>query len=91
LPENERDTIELFGEKGSIRFSTYNFDPIVLTTSSGPQEFINERPEHVQYNLIEEIVQFLNGEGKVPSTGITGARTSKVMDEIVKDFYRKSK
>jgi predicted dehydrogenase len=91
LPENERDTIEIFGEKGSIRFSTYNFDPIVLTTSSGPQEFINERPEHVQYNLIEEIVQFLNGEGKVPSTGITGARTSKVMDEIVKDFYRKSK
>jgi hypothetical protein len=33
----------------------------------------------------------LNGEGKVPSTGITGARTSKVMVEIVNDFYGKSK
>ncbi len=87
LPENERDIIEIFGEKGSIRFSTFSFDPIVLTTSSGNQEFINERPEHVQFNLIEKIVQFLNGNGSVPSTGITGARTSKVMDEVVKDFY----
>jgi len=91
LPENEKDTIEIFGEKGSIMFSTYSFDPIVLTNSSGHQEFENERPEHVQYNLIEGIVRFLNGKGTVPSTGVTAARTSKVMDEIVKGFYRTQK
>lgn len=86
-PESERDSIEIIGNKGSIRFSTFNFEPIVLMNSSGSQEFINERPEHVQYNLIEKVVQSLNGKGTSPSTGITGARTSKVLEEIVKDYY----
>lgn len=90
-PESERDSIEITGDKGSIRFSTFNFEPIVLINSSGRQEFINERPEHVQYNLIEKVVQSLNGNGSSPSTGETGARTSKVLDEIVKYFYRKKR
>lgn len=86
-PECERDSIEIIGNKGSIRFSTFNFEPIVLMNSSGRQEFINERPEHVQYNLIEKVVQSLNGNGASPSTGETGARTSRVLDEIVKNYY----
>jgi predicted dehydrogenase len=86
--ENGRDIIEIIGTKGSIKFSTFNFEPIVLTSESGNQEFINERPEHVQYNLIEKIVQSLNGNGSSPSTGITGARTSKVMDEVVAEYYK---
>jgi predicted dehydrogenase len=85
-PDNERDIIEIFGDGGSIKFSTFSFEPIVLTNGSGRQEFINERPEHVQFNLIEKIVQALSGKGSSPSTGITGARTSKVMDEVVAEY-----
>ena len=85
--ESGRDTIEIIGEKGSIRFSTFSFEPIVLTNDSGRQEFINERPEHVQYNLIEKIVQSLGGNGISPSTGITAARTSRIMDAIVGEYY----
>jgi predicted dehydrogenase len=90
-PESSRDTIEIIGEKGSISFSTFSFVPIVLKNNSGRQEFINERPEHVQYNLIEKIVQTLEGKGTSPSTGITGARTSKVMDEVVNEYYKGKK
>lgn len=86
--ESGRDTIEIIGDEGSIRFSTFSFEPIVLTNNSGRQEFINERPEHVQYNLIEKVVQSLKGKGIAPSTGITGARTSKVMDDIVAEYYQ---
>jgi len=86
--ESSRDTIEIIGDKGSIRFSSFSFEPIVLTNNSGRQEFINERPEHVQYNLIEKVVQSLKGKGIAPSTGITGARTSKVMDDIVAEYYK---
>jgi predicted dehydrogenase len=86
--ESGRDTIEIIGDKGSIRFSTFNFEPIVLTNTSGRKEFINERPEHVQYYLIEKIIQSLEGKGIAPSTGITGARTSRVMDEIVAEYYK---
>jgi len=87
-PAGGRDSVEIIGDKGSIRFSTFSFEPIIVTDSSGQQEFINERPEHVQYYLIEKIVQTLEGKGSAPSTGISGARTSKVMDEIVAEYYK---
>ena len=86
--DSGRDIIEILGDGGSIKFSTFSFDPIMLTNSSGSQKFINERPEHVQLNLIEKIVQTLHGKGTSPSTGITGARTSKVMDEVVSEYYK---
>lgn len=85
---SDRDTIEIIGDKGSVKFSTFNFVPIILTNESGRQEFINERPEHVQFYLIEKIVQALEGKGVSPSSGITGARTSKVLDEIVAEYYK---
>ena len=84
---SNRDIIEITGTKGSIRLSTFSFEPIVLVNDSGRQEFLNERPEHVQYFLIEKIVEELEGKGASPSTGITAARTSKLMDEIVKEYY----
>jgi predicted dehydrogenase len=87
-PDHERDIIEIVGDGGSIKFSTFSFEPILLTNASGRQEFINERPEHVQFNLIEKIVQTLLGKGSSPSTGITGARTSRVMDKIVEEYYK---
>jgi predicted dehydrogenase len=89
--DSSRDTIEIIGDKGSIKFTTFSFEPIILTNEAGSQEFINERPEHVQYNLIEKIVRSLNGQGESPSTGITGARTSKIMDEVVAEYYKRVK
>jgi predicted dehydrogenase len=83
-----RDSIEIFGEKGSIKFSTFSFIPIVLINESGHHEFINERPEHVQYNLIEKVVQSLEGKGSSPSTGISASRTCRIMDEIVAEYYK---
>lgn len=89
-PSDTRDIIEIFGENGNIRFSCFTFDPIILTNEQGNAEFINERPEHVQYNLIEQVVKSLEGKGTVSSTGITGARTSRIMDEIVAKYYKRA-
>lgn len=87
-PQSSRDIIEIFGSEGSIRFSTFSFDPIVLTDASGSSHsFINERPEHVQYYLIDKIVKELHGKGEAPSTGLSAARTSRVMDEVVREYY----
>lgn len=87
--ESGRDTIEIIGDKGSLKFTTFSFEPIVLTNESGREEFINERPEHVQYFLIDKIVKSLHGQGASPSTGNSGARTSKILGEIVREYYRK--
>jgi predicted dehydrogenase len=87
-PGEEIDSLEFYGEKGVIKTSTFSFEPIVLQNDKGKQEFINERPENVQYYLIEQIVNELSGKGKVVSTGVTAARTSRVMDEIVREYYK---
>ncbi|HEX2969044.1 MAG TPA: Gfo/Idh/MocA family oxidoreductase [Bacteroidales bacterium] len=86
-PECGRDTIEIFGSSGSIKFSTFSFDPIILTNASGIKVFDNERPGNVQIYLIEKIVKALHGKGESPSTGTSAARTNRVMDEVVKEYY----
>jgi predicted dehydrogenase len=86
-PESNRDIIEIIGDKGSIKFTTFSFEPIVLTNECGRQVFVNERLEHIQFNLIGKIVRALEGKGSSPSTGISAARTSKVMDEMVAEYY----
>ncbi len=80
----KEDSIEVAGEKGKIVFSCFDFTDIELTVDRETRYFKNLRPEHVQQNLIQTIVDELQGKGKCPSTGITAARTSKVLDEIIK-------
>ena len=86
-PENNCDIIEITGDLGKLSFSTFSFEPIILENGEGRKEFINERPEHVQYYLIEQVVKALSGGEPAVSTGITAARTSKVMDEVVEGYY----
>jgi predicted dehydrogenase len=83
------DSIEITGDRGFVSFSCFNFEPIVLENNEGRKEFVNERPEHVQYYLIEQVVKAMSGNGTAVSTGTTAARTSRVMDEIVKEYYKK--
>lgn len=83
----DRDSIEIIGEKGSIKFSCFSFEPVIVENEEGRKELINERPEHVQIFLIDQIVKAMTGNGQAVSTGITAARTSWVMDEIVKEYY----
>lgn len=86
--EANRDLFEILGDKGIIRTSTFTYDPIVLINNEGRKEFVNERPENIQYYLIEQIVNALSGKGDhVVSTGISAARTSRVMDKVVKEYY----
>jgi len=86
--EGNRDSFEIVGEKGIIKTSTFTYEPIVLINGNGRQEFINERPENIQFYLIEQIVKALSGKGDVVSTGVSAARTSKVMDEVVRGYYK---
>ena len=86
--EAGRDVIEIIGESGYIRFSCFNFEPIVLENLEGRHEFVNERPENVQVYLIDQVVKAISGKGQAVSTGITAARTSWVMDEVVKEYYK---
>ena len=80
---SKADVVEILGAKGRIIFSTFDFSPIVLETSQGKEEFLPTNPQHIQQCMIEDVVKELLGKGKSPSDGISGARTSHVMDIIL--------
>jgi predicted dehydrogenase len=79
---SEQDEIRIEGSKGSIRFATFDGEPVMLQNEMGKQIFEVETPENVQLYLIQAIVNELVGGGKCISTGISGARTNWVMERI---------
>jgi predicted dehydrogenase len=81
---DRRDEVELVGERGRITFSTFgNDDPVRLESADAAEDFVIPHPAHIQQPMIEAIVNELNGVGRSPSTGETGARTSRVMDQVL--------
>lgn len=82
------DVNEIVGSKGRITFSTFEHNPIVLTTANGTEEWSFDPLQHVHQPLVETIVAELTGNDiKCRSTGISGARTNWVMDQMVK-YYK---
>lgn len=81
-PEQRTETTELIGSAGKITFSFFEKFLIKVETATGSDDITVPFPAHVQQPLIELIVKDLRGEGKSPSTGETGARSSKILDWI---------
>ncbi len=79
------DRTRIVGSKGRITYSSFDIVPVRLETAKGVEEFDLPRPEHVQQPLLQTVVDELLGRGRCPSTGVTAARTSRVMDEIIKN------
>lgn len=82
-PDNQLDRMEIIGSKGKLEFSAFDDSPVRLSHQSGTEEFSDIWPQHVHQPLVETVVRELLGSGKCPSTGISAARTSRVMDQIL--------
>jgi predicted dehydrogenase len=83
------DCTEIIGDKGIISYSTFDSEPIILSTGESTIKFNIDTPANIQLSLIQTIVDDLNGLGKCPSTGETAVRTTWVMEEMLKNYYRK--
>lgn len=79
------DRVEITGEKGRLSFSVFSFEPILLSLDGNEESFSITPPEHIQMPMIQSIVDELMGKGSCQSTGITGAVSSKVMDQLTKN------
>lgn len=77
------DRIELIGENGMICFSVFGFEPIALHDSEGRHEFAISNPEHVQFPLVQAVVDHLNGLSTCSCDGISATPTNWVMDRIL--------
>jgi predicted dehydrogenase len=85
-----RDTVEIVGSVGVVRFSTFEEEPVVLENGDGTTELQIDNPPHVQQPLIQTVVNALLGRGTCPSTGESAARTSWVMDELLRGYRRRT-
>ena len=78
-----RDSVEIVGDRGRLRFSTFGDGPITVETADGVQEYLIGNPPHIQQPLIATIVAQLQGHGRCPSTGDSALRTSRVIDQVL--------
>jgi len=82
------DEIVITGEKGHITLSSFAFpETLRVTTDSGESEIRFDNPEHISLNLVQQLVDELRGVGSCVSTGESAARTSRVLDTMVKNYY----
>ncbi|MDH5603061.1 MAG: Gfo/Idh/MocA family oxidoreductase [Cyclobacteriaceae bacterium] len=80
---SDKEIICIMGSKGQVTFSTFGKPNILLETDEkGEEHFAFEFPKHIQQPLIELIVGDLLGTATCPSTGVSGARTNRVMEWI---------
>lgn len=77
------DRVELVGSRGTITFATFADEPVSLMTEGRRATFDIPHPTHIQQPMIQTVVDALTIGGFCPSTGLSGARTSWVMDEIL--------
>jgi 1,5-anhydro-D-fructose reductase (1,5-anhydro-D-mannitol-forming) len=84
---SREDTICIEGTLGTLRLSTFGDSPVELQSSAGSEAFALPNPRSIHGPLIQTIVDDLLGRGTCPSTGLTGARTSDVMDRALRSYY----
>jgi predicted dehydrogenase len=83
---SEKDCIRLVGSLGELSFNCFG-DPMMIQVRSavnGNQEFSYLHEQPIQQHLVQAIVNELRGVGTSPSSGISGARATVVMEEITK-------
>ncbi len=82
--DRREDRVQIVGDGGRLTFATFGDGPIRLESGGHVEDIHIANPEHIQQPLIASIVAELTGKGICPSTARTGARTSWVMDRVLR-------
>lgn len=80
------DRIEVVGDQGQISFSVFNYDPIVIHTASGTETISVPNPPYVQFPLIKNVIEHLQGIGVCTCTSVSATPVNWVMDRILGKF-----
>lgn len=82
---SEEEITIIVGSKGQVSFPFIEDNKVTLEVDGKPKEiFEHTISKHIQQPLGITIVNELLGKGKCPSTGVSGARTNWVMEQICK-------
>lgn len=79
----KEDCIEVIGEKGSLSFSVFTYQPIEVITSEGKNLITVPNPPYVQLPLIKSVIQHLQGIGKCDCTSVSATAVNWVQDRVL--------
>ena len=79
----KEDRIEIIGDKGSLSFSVFTYEPIVLITSEGKQSITVTNPSYVQLPMIKHVIEHLQGIGHCDCTSISATPVNWVLDRVL--------
>ena len=79
----KEDSIEVIGEKGSLSFSVFTYQPIEVITSEGKNLITVPNPPYVQLPLIKSVIQHLQGIGKCDCTSVSATAVNWVLDRVL--------
>lgn len=80
--QSEKDTCEIFGSEGSIKFSVFDQEKLLIT-KKGKTEIISfDRLKHVQEPMIKKVVEYFLGEAANPCSAEDGAEIMRIMDQF---------
>ena len=80
---SKEDCIEIIGDKGSLSFSVFTYEPIVLITSEGKQSITVPNPSYVQLPMIKHVIEHLQGIGHCDCTSISATPVNWVLDRVL--------
>lgn len=82
----QEDRIEVIGDKGTLCFSVFNFEPIQLHTSEGTSTIEVPNPPYVQLPLIRSVTEALQGFGVCTCTSVSATPVNWVLDRTLGKF-----
>ncbi len=82
----KEDRIDIVGDRGSLSFSVFTYQPIVLQNENGRQEFVIENPPYVQKPLIDLVVKHLQNKAICKCDCVSATPVNWVVDRILRKF-----
>ncbi len=80
------DCIEIIGMEGQVSFSVFDYKPIRMQTSDGDEQITVPNPPYVQYPLIKNVIEHLQGLALCTCTSVSATPVNWVMDRILGKF-----
>ncbi len=78
---SDKEVTTIVGSKGQLSFPFFSDHSVTLEVEGRQKEVLKfDIPVNIQQPLIQTIVDELRGKGRCPSTGVSGARTNRVME-----------
>lgn len=82
---SDEELTTIVGSKGQVSFPFFGDHHVALEVDGKPKEIFQFNiSKHIQQSLVQTIVDELLGRGTCSSTGVSGARTNWVMEQICK-------